>query len=65
MRCSEIPQNALQKVRNVGFIGTIRPFDTDKVERALARFRDLSVNGQDAELRRFFNELLPEARLTE
>ncbi len=46
------------------FIGTINTYGQADVERALGRFKELSDSGDEAELRRFFNELLPEARVS-
>ena len=46
-------------------IGTISSYGRADVERAIRRFRELSSIGDEAELRRFFNELLPEARVKE
>ncbi len=46
------------------FIGTINTYGQADVERALERFKELSDGGDEAELRRFFNELLPEARVS-
>jgi len=47
------------------FIGTINTYGQADVERALGRFKELSASGNETELRRFFNELLPEARVSE
>jgi FlaA1/EpsC-like NDP-sugar epimerase len=46
-------------------IGKIRTYDDRKVLAALDRFEELSQLGKERELRRFFNEFLPEARVTE
>ncbi|RLE23416.1 MAG: polysaccharide biosynthesis protein [Acidobacteria bacterium] len=46
------------------FIGTINTYGQADVERALERFKELSDGGDEADLRRFFNELLPEARVS-
>jgi FlaA1/EpsC-like NDP-sugar epimerase len=46
------------------FIGAINTYGQAEVERALGRFKELSVSGDEAELRRYFNELLPEARVS-
>jgi FlaA1/EpsC-like NDP-sugar epimerase len=45
------------------FIGKIAAYPQKKVHYALRRLAFLARNGQEAELRRFFNELLPEAQL--
>jgi FlaA1/EpsC-like NDP-sugar epimerase len=45
------------------FIGKIAAYPEKKVHYALKRLALLARNGQERELRRFFNELLPEARL--
>jgi FlaA1/EpsC-like NDP-sugar epimerase len=46
-------------------IGKIRTYDDRKVLAALEKFEELSQLGRERELRRFFNEFLPEARVTE
>ncbi len=46
------------------FIGTINTYGQAEVKRALGRFKELSISGDETELRRFFNELLPEARVS-
>jgi FlaA1/EpsC-like NDP-sugar epimerase len=46
------------------FIGKIGTYSSESVASALQRLAALSQNGHEQELRRFFNELLPEARLT-
>lgn len=45
------------------FIGKIRTYPDEKVRHALQRLALLSQDGPEEDLRRFFNELLPEARL--
>ncbi|HSN54522.1 MAG TPA: nucleoside-diphosphate sugar epimerase/dehydratase [Candidatus Sulfomarinibacteraceae bacterium] len=45
------------------FIGTIQTYDDRAVTAALARFEELSKLGRERELRSFFNEFLPEARV--
>jgi len=47
------------------FIGTINTYDDRMVVAALERFEELSALGREGELRRYFNEFLPEARVTE
>jgi FlaA1/EpsC-like NDP-sugar epimerase len=47
------------------FIGTINTYDDRMVVAALGRFEELSALGREGELRRYFNEFLPEARVTE
>jgi len=47
------------------FIGTINTYDDRMVTTALARFGGLAKLGRERELRQFFNEFLPEARVTE
>ena len=47
------------------FIGTINTYDDRMVLGALRRFEELSALGHEGELRRFFNQFLPEARVTE
>ena len=39
------------------------PGDPAQVARALVRFGELAELGREEELRRFFNEFLPEARI--
>ena len=45
------------------FIGKIGTYSKESVSTALQRLSILSQNGHEQELRKFFNELLPEARL--
>ena len=47
------------------FIGTINTYDDRIVVAALERFKGLAKLGREKELRAFFNEFLPEARVTE
>lgn len=47
------------------FIGKINTYDRTRVETALARFAELADLGREKELRRYLNELLPEARVSE
>jgi FlaA1/EpsC-like NDP-sugar epimerase len=47
------------------FIGTINTYDDRKVVAALERFQGLAKLGRERELRKFLNEFLPEARVTE
>jgi FlaA1/EpsC-like NDP-sugar epimerase len=47
------------------FIGKINRYSPQQVNGALERFAELSQNGRERDLRRFFNEFLPEARVTE
>jgi len=46
-------------------IGTINTYDDRMVTAALERFEGLAKLGRERELRAFFNEFLPEARVTE
>ncbi len=45
------------------FIGQIARYEPEEVDAAVARLEKLSRDGKERELRRYFNELLPEARL--
>ncbi len=47
------------------FIGTINTYDDRMVAVALEKFEELGKLGRERELRRYFNEFLPEARVTE
>ena len=47
------------------FIGTINTYDDRVVVAALGRFEELAKLGRERELRAFFNEFLPEARVAE
>ena len=47
------------------FVGTINTYDDRMVVGALRRFEELSALGCEGELRRFLNQFLPEARVTE
>jgi FlaA1/EpsC-like NDP-sugar epimerase len=46
------------------FIGKIGTYPDEKVRQALQQLAILSQDGPEQDLRRFFNELLPEAHLT-
>lgn len=45
--------------------GMISGYPGERIAEALAQFEQLAVDGREAELRRFLNELLPEARVSE
>jgi FlaA1/EpsC-like NDP-sugar epimerase len=45
------------------FVGKIEEYSDEMVARSLARLRHLSLDGHVGELRRYINEILPEARL--
>ena len=47
------------------FFGTINTYDDRVVVGVLERFEGLAKLGRERELRKFFNEFLPEARVTE
>jgi FlaA1/EpsC-like NDP-sugar epimerase len=47
------------------FIGQIPPYPQGSVAVATERLENLARSGRDGDLRRFLNELLPEARLSE
>jgi FlaA1/EpsC-like NDP-sugar epimerase len=47
------------------FIGKINSYNPQSVTEALERFAELSSLDRENELRRFFNQFLPEARLSE
>jgi FlaA1/EpsC-like NDP-sugar epimerase len=47
------------------FIGTINTYDDREITAALEKFQGLAKLGRERELRRFFNEFLPEARISE
>ena len=47
------------------FIGKINSCDSEVVTAALDRFAGLSGLGREGELRRYFNQFLPEARISE
>ena len=47
------------------FIGTINTYDDREITAALEKFQGLAKLGRERELRRFFNEFLPEARIAE
>ncbi|MCA1602328.1 MAG: polysaccharide biosynthesis protein, partial [Acidobacteria bacterium] len=60
----EMTEEHLVKTRHPKiFIGKIGTYPDEKVRHALQQLAILSQNGQEQELRRFFNELLPEAHL--
>lgn len=46
------------------FIGKINAYPSEEIKAALDRLRELSSNGEEAEIRSFLNEFLPEAQLT-
>lgn len=46
-------------------IGQISRYSPQQVKEALSRFVGLSQDGREKELRRYFNEFLPEARVSE
>jgi FlaA1/EpsC-like NDP-sugar epimerase len=61
----EMTEEHLAKTRHPKiFIGKIGTYPDEKVRHALRQLTILSQDGQEQELRRFFNELLPEAHLT-
>jgi len=45
------------------YIGQINSYPAEEIEGALDRLRELSSNGEEAEIRSFLNEFLPEAQL--
>jgi len=47
------------------FIGRVSSYGREQIQAGLTRLRELAVDGKEAELRRFLNEFLPEARLSE
>jgi FlaA1/EpsC-like NDP-sugar epimerase len=47
------------------FIGKINSCDSETVTQALEHFSELSNLGHEGELRRYFNQFLPEARVSE
>ena len=47
------------------FIGTVNTYDDRIVVAALERFKGLAMLGREKELRAFFNEFLPEARVSD
>ena len=60
----EMTEEHLAKTRHPKiFIGKIAAYPEAKVRGALMRLALLASNGRERELRRYFNELLPEARL--
>ncbi len=61
----EMTEEHLAKTRHPKiFIGKIGTYPDEKVRHALKRLAILSQDGREQDLRRFLNELLPEARLT-
>lgn len=60
----EITEECMTKTRHPKiFIGKIFPYPEEKVRQALERLEAYSRAGQEAELRRYLNQLLPEARI--
>jgi FlaA1/EpsC-like NDP-sugar epimerase len=60
----EMTEEHLAKTRHPRiFIGKIATYPEKKVHFALKRLESLARDGQERELRKFFNEFLPEARL--
>lgn len=61
----EMTEEHLAKTRHPKiFIGKIGTYPDEKVRHALQQLAILSQDGREQDLRRFFNELLPEAHLT-
>jgi FlaA1/EpsC-like NDP-sugar epimerase len=61
----ETTEEHLAKTRHPKiFIGKIGTYPDEKVRQALQQLAILSQDGPEQDLRRFFNELLPEAHLT-
>jgi FlaA1/EpsC-like NDP-sugar epimerase len=61
----EMTEEHLAKTRHPKiFIGKIGTYPDEKVRQALQKLAILSQDGREQDLRRFFNELLPEAHLT-
>ena len=61
----EMTEEHLAKTRHPKiFIGKIGTYPDEKVRHALLQLAILSQDGREQDLRRFFNELLPEAHLT-
>ncbi len=61
----EMSEEKIAKTRHPKiFVGKIGTYPDEKVRHALKRLALLSQEGCEQELRRFFNELLPEAHLT-
>jgi FlaA1/EpsC-like NDP-sugar epimerase len=61
----EMTEEHLAKTRHPKiFIGKIGTYPDEKVRHALQELTILSLDGREQDLRRFFNELLPEAHLT-
>jgi len=60
----EITEECMTKTRHPKiFVGKIFPYPEEKVRQALERLEAYSRAGQEAELRRYLNQLLPEARI--
>jgi FlaA1/EpsC-like NDP-sugar epimerase len=60
----ELTDEQMSKTRHPKiFIGKINPYAEEKVRQALEQLAILSENNCEVELRRFLNELLPEAQL--
>jgi FlaA1/EpsC-like NDP-sugar epimerase len=60
----EIKEEKMSKTRHQKiFIGTIASYPHEKVRDALESLAVLAKSGQEHEIRRFLNELLPEATL--
>jgi FlaA1/EpsC-like NDP-sugar epimerase len=60
----EIIEEKMSKTRHPKiFIGTIAPYPHQRVRDALESLAVLAKSGQEHEIRRFLNELLPEATL--
>jgi FlaA1/EpsC-like NDP-sugar epimerase len=61
----EMMEEQLVKTRHPKiFIGKITPYPEQELREALKRLTHLSTDRHEEELRRFLNEMLPEARLT-
>jgi FlaA1/EpsC-like NDP-sugar epimerase len=61
----ELTEEQMSRTRHPKiFIGKINAYPEDKMRRALQRLAILCESSSDLELRRFLNELLPEAQLT-
>src|SRR5258705_1528414 len=61
----ELTDEQMSKTRHPKiFIGKINAYPEEKVRQALERLGILSESGKELELRRFLNDLLPEAQLS-
>jgi FlaA1/EpsC-like NDP-sugar epimerase len=61
----ELTEEQMSKTRHPKiFIGKINAYPEEKVREALERLGILSESGKELELRRFLNDLLPEAQLS-